>query len=104
VTHDQIVAEIQARADTRGIFSHYCRRSVRCAGTPGMPDLLLVGREAVAWLEVKTAGDQLKPDQTRWMYRLRAVGQVHEVIHAADLNPGGAVDQMLDFITTGEAA
>lgn len=104
MTHDEIVAEIQARAEIRGVLSHYCRSALRCTGAPGLPDVLLAGRNGIAWIEVKTAGDRMRPDQTRWKYVLKASGQICEVMTERDLAPGGAVDMMFSFIATGDAA
>ena len=103
MTHDEIVAEIQARAAARGIFTHYCRSVIRCVGTPGMPDIFLVGRCTTAWIEVKTPGDRLKPDQIRWKYMLQAAGQLYDVMTERDLAPDGGADRMLDFLDRREA-
>ena len=100
--HNEIIAEIMTRAGDRGIKSHYCHDTRRCQGDPGLPDLLLIGKHAAAWIEVKTPGDRLKPDQTRWKYALQAAGQVHEVMGPGDLEPGGAIDMMLSFVSTGQ--
>jgi len=104
MTHDEVVGAIQVRAAARGILSHYCPRSERCRGDRGMPDLVLVGQDCVVWIEVKTSGDRLKPDQTRWRYALLAAGEVCEVMHAADLAAGGAVDMILSFAAAGNVA
>jgi len=103
MTHDEIVGEIQRRAKLRGIRTHYCGSSIRCTGDKGKPDLFIVGPFGSAWLEVKTAGDDLRPDQTTWRHMLIAAGQVHYVIGEAQLNDG-AVDALLRFVATGEAA
>lgn len=104
MTHDEVVHEIQARARRRGVLSHYCHNSIRCEGDRGLPDVLLVGHYGVAFVEVKTPGDQLKPAQTTWKHALKAAGQLHEVMHEGDLAPGHAIDMLLAFVSTGEAA
>lgn len=104
MTHDEIVAEIQARAAARGVLSHYCGRAARCAGGPGLPDLLLVGTAGLAWVEVKTPGDKLSKDQTRWKWALRAIGEIHEVMGESDLAEGHAVDELLNFVGTSRVA
>ena len=103
VNHDQIVAEIQKRAKARGLLSHYCGSAERCHGDRGMPDLVLAGPFGVAWVEVKTPGDRLRPEQTSWRYMLQAAGEVYEVMGERDLAPGGAVDMLLSFAATGDA-
>ena len=103
MNHDQIVAEIQARAtQRRGVLSHYCGSALRCSGDRGAPDLLCAGPNGAAWLEVKTPADRLKPDQTTWMYTLKASGQRHYVIREAQLLDG-TVDAILDTLAAGQA-
>jgi hypothetical protein len=101
VTHDEIVKEIQVRAARRAILTHYCGRAERCAGDPGSPDLVLVGRAGVAWIEVKTAGTGPSPAQIRWKYALLSSGQIWEIIHEHDLAPGGAIDTLLEITDAG---
>jgi hypothetical protein len=101
VTHDQLVAEIQSRASRRAVLSHYCRDSRRCDGDPGVPDLLLAGLFGAAFVEVKTGADKLKPDQVTWRHTLIAAGQVYEVMHAADLADGGALNMLLLSLAEG---
>jgi VRR-NUC domain-containing protein len=101
VTHDEIVKEIQARAQRAGILTHYCGRSERCAGDAGQPDLILIGRQSVAWVEVKTPGADPSPAQIRWKYALKAAGEIWEVMREEDLAPAGAVNALLEFITRG---
>src|ERR1017187_673486 len=96
MTHDEIVAEIQARAERRGILTHYCQRAIRCVATHGMPDVFLVGPFGAAWLEVKTPGDHLDPGQTTWKYTLGAAGQEHYVVGPLDQVESGLVDALLD--------
>ncbi len=99
MTHDQIVAEIQARAKQRGVLSHYCGSAERCNGR-GLPDVLLAGNNGVAWIEVKLPGDTMRPDQTSWKYKLKASGQIWETMDEADLTPdGGAIDMLIDHLT-----
>jgi len=98
MTHDEVVAEIQNRAADRGIYSHYCRNSLRCQGDSGIPDMFLLGPLGAAWIEVKIPGDRLKPGQARWKYRLLAVKQRHYIVGPAEL-ADGRVDEILDVIS-----
>jgi hypothetical protein len=100
VTHDQIVARIQARATARGLRTHYCRKSVTCAGDRGLPDLFLCGPGGAGWIEVKTPGDPLEPGQTAWRYMLIAAAQFYEIMYEKDLGSGHAVDQFIGQLTT----
>lgn len=59
---------------------HHCSSSQRCAGTPGMPDLIVVGPRGGIWAEVKpNPGARLRPEQTTWRYMLLAIGWRHDV-------------------------
>jgi hypothetical protein len=82
------------------VRTHYCRKSVTCTGDRGLPDLFLCGPVGVGWIEIKTPGDRLKPEQTAWRYALLAVGQVYEVMYENDLGSGHAIDLFLDFLST----
>lgn len=101
MTHDEVVAEIQARAKARGVLSHYCKRGQFCQGDNGMPDLLLVGAYHVGWIEVKMPGDKRDPGQTAWFYKLRATGALVEQMGPRDLEPApvhSVVDAFLTFL------
>lgn len=104
MTHGQIIAAIQDRARRRGVLSHHCPDSRRCDGDRGLPDLLLVGMFGAAWIEVKSPGDRLKPDQVTWKHALGAAGQVYQVVREGDLDDGGAVNMLLLFVSEGIAA
>jgi len=101
MTHDQVVAEIQARASRRGVLSHYCHRAQFCQGDNGIPDLQLVGPFGAAWAEVKSPYDRLEPEQTTWMHALKAAGQLHYVVRPQGLDDG-SVDAMLDRLAYGQ--
>jgi hypothetical protein len=101
VTHDEMVAEVQRRGAQRGVISHYCGRAERCSGDRGQPDLFLAGLVGVAWMEVKTPADRLKPAQTQWMHMLKASGQKHYVIREAQLHDD-TVDGILDSLAYGQ--
>jgi len=96
--HDQIVAEIQTRAETRGVLTHYCGSSVRCTGHRGKPDLFLVGRYGAAWIEVKRPGDELRPDQTTWKHTLIAADQTYLIAVESHLHDG-RIDNLINGLT-----
>jgi len=99
--HDAVVRAIMTKAASRGLLSHYCTRSVTCAGDRGLPDLIIAGTYHLGFIEVKTPGSpSLSPGQTRWRHVLIAAGAVYEIMTGEDLAPGGAVDQFLTFIST----
>lgn len=86
--HDGLVAEIQHRAELRGLLSHNCRVSTSCKGSRGLPDLIIAGVHGTVFIEVKTGHHDPAPDQTTWIYTLRAGGQDVYVIREADIEDG----------------
>lgn len=96
IAHDGLVAEIQRRAELRGLLSHHCRISTSCTGSRGLPDLIVAGVYGAVFIEVKTGRADPSPDQTTWLYTLRAGGQDVHVIREADLDDGS-----LDAILAG---
>jgi hypothetical protein len=40
----------------------------------GFPDLVLLGKQGVAFMEVKKEGGRLSPPQTKWRDTLKAMG------------------------------
>lgn len=102
MTHDEIVAEIQRRAKSRGILSHYCHRAQFCQGDRGLPDVIAVGKFRAAWIEVKTPYDRLDPPQTTWMHALRGAGEEHHVIRPEQLDDG-TLDAILDGLAYGQS-
>lgn len=101
MTHDELVAEVQRRAKTRGILTHYCHQAQRCTGDRGLPDLVCAGMHGAAWIEVKSPYDRLDPPQTTWMHALKAAGQAHHVIRETQL-ADGTVDAILDGLAYGQ--
>lgn len=101
MTHDQIVAEIQARGRKLGILSHYCPKAQHCKADRGLPDLVMVGPHRAAFIEVKTEYGRMEPDQTTWMHALIGAGELHYVVRTADLD-NGKVDAILDTLAYGQ--
>lgn len=52
--------------------------------TAGFPDLVLIRRPLVLWVELKSERGRLKPDQKVWLDDLRACGQVVYVWRPSD--------------------
>lgn len=55
------------------------------SGDPGLPDLILV-RERVLWLELKSERGVVSTHQTVWIGQLRKAGQDVRVVRPADLD------------------
>jgi hypothetical protein len=60
-------------------------RMLRAEGlTPGAPDLLLIGRGAMGFLEVKAPGGRLSEAQVAFHDMLRRRGQLVETVRSVD--------------------
>ncbi len=101
MTHDEIVAEIQARAKARSILTHYCGQATRCTGDRGQPDIRAEGRHGAAWIEVKSPYDRLDPPQTTWMHTIKGNGGRHYIIRETQLDDG-TLDAILDELAYGQ--
>jgi hypothetical protein len=64
-----------AHSLTPAVFVLHFPDSRRIQGDPGLPDLLLLGEQLLAWRELKCDGTQLRADQRRWRWRLESAGQ-----------------------------
>lgn len=68
---------IRDLAEQHGLLLHHCRDSRHCDGTPGLPDVILVGPGGVAFRELKSSPHGVTPAQTAWKWALRAAGADH---------------------------
>ncbi|MCW2903116.1 MAG: hypothetical protein JWO67_5381 [Streptosporangiaceae bacterium] len=93
MNHTELLVEVQDLLDDRGLVWHYCRDSRRCQGTPGLPDLVIVG-QYVLFAELKGDGDTMSSGQTSWKWVLLAAGARHVVWTSRDLTSGRIRDQL----------
>lgn len=93
---DQIdrIAEL---AEKYGIVWHHCRDSRHCEGHPGMPDLILVGRQSVLMPELKSTASIQTPGQVRWAWQLRGLSPIWR---PSDFR-SGLVERSMQLIATG---
>jgi hypothetical protein len=95
MTHDEIVGRITGMADELGYPWHACNSAQRCDGR-GFPDLVIVGRLGVLFVEVKPHSFATRtPEQTSWGYALRAAGARYYLWTQADLDDG-SIARVLD--------
>ena len=92
---DRLVGEIIRLLEDPGaawagkLLWHHCQNGRSCDGSPGLPDLIIVGPRGGLWAEVKPhRGARLRPDQTTWRYAVQAIGWRHVVWVAEDLDNG----------------
>lgn len=89
--------EVAARLGVR--CSHWCSNSSRCAGMPGLPDLILAGPAGVMFREVKVGGAETTAEQDLWAYTLTESGQDWAIWDMPRDWPK-AVEQMCSLLTT----
>lgn len=94
MTEAELLANVTAAADERGVLWHHCPDSRRCAGRRGFPDVPLVGR-AVLLAELKGEDGETSADQDEWLWRLHQAGQRHAVWNPDDWR-SGLIETMLD--------
>lgn len=74
---------VERLAALRGWVSFHDRDSRR--NMAGLPDLLLI-RERVVWMELKSSRGKLRPEQEAFIAALRAAGQEVYVMFPADID------------------
>jgi VRR-NUC domain len=104
VNEDQLTKQVVKRARGAGwIVAHFHRLPTQKGGwrTPvaadgkGFPDLVLV-RERVMFVELKSEGNSLSPEQRRWIERLHGAAAEIYVWKPRDLE-SGLVDDLLGW-------
>lgn len=73
-TEAEQLSEVAEIAASCGVFLHHCGNSRFCVGTPGLPDLVLVGPRGILFRELKSSLRSVAPEQTSWRWMLRAAG------------------------------
>jgi hypothetical protein len=96
-TEAQFQEEVIRLAEERGILWHHCTRAYVCEGDNGLPDLILIGKRGVLWLELKSSYGWLKTPQLKYKERLEQAGQKYRVLRPRSLYDG-SLDQALDEI------
>jgi hypothetical protein len=75
-------------ADHPSLLWHHCGNSRACHGTPGLPDLVIIGRR-VRWREGKPhPGKHPAGGQLAWKYGLLALGADWSTWTTADAESG----------------
>jgi hypothetical protein len=69
--------------------------SQRCIGTPGFPDLFFAGPYGTAAAEIKTGSAEPRPEQTQWLWTLRAGSCIAVLLREHELAEDGPLDQLL---------
>jgi hypothetical protein len=99
MTETQLLAEVTSRCEHHGVASVHvdnAHHNKRRGDLIGFPDLILCGRDRVAFRELKREGPwhSLRPAQTAWKYRLLAAGQDWDIWQPSDL-ASGRIDREL---------
>lgn len=94
MTELELTARILQRARAVGVLAHHCPRSERCQGTPGLPDLILLGEHGLALPELKGDDGETSADQDLWIWTATRAGILAPVWRRAQLEDG-TVDALL---------
>jgi len=96
MTHAQLHAEVTRLCEQRGIrWVHVdTPHHNRCKDLIGFPDLQLFGTTGIAFRELKTQRDQMRPEQTAWRYTLLAAGQDWGLWRPSDLKSGAIAAEL----------
>jgi hypothetical protein len=76
MTESDLLKVVLQLAEEHGVLAHHCNDSRRCSGDNGMPDLILIGKRHIIYVELKSWG-RLTQAQRLWKNRLEAAGQEH---------------------------
>ena len=103
MTEAQLLAEVTSRCERHGVASVHvdnAHHSKRRGDLIGFPDLILCGRNGVAFRELKREGPgySLRPAQTAWKWRLLAAGQSWDIWQPSDL-ASGRIDRELTALS-----
>jgi hypothetical protein len=83
----EYLTEVYKLCDQYTVLYHHCP-GLHCTGK-GLPDLILAGPRGVIFREVKTTWpEKPTPEQTTWLYTLRAAGISAKVWTESDLLAG----------------
>lgn len=94
----QLLGEVLDEAQLLGIFAHHCGDSRRCTGTPGFPDLVLLGTRGVIFAELKGPATRMTLPQIQMEFRLRLVdGQRYELWRPGDWQTGRIRKQLREI-------
>jgi hypothetical protein len=87
VTENQLLAEVLGICRELNILASHSYDSRRDYGR-GFPDLVMAGRYAVLFAELKALGGTFSSEQIDWKYRLVACGASYVVWTPRDLESG----------------
>jgi hypothetical protein len=93
MTEEELLTEVVSRCERYGVASVHidnAHHSKRRGDLIGFPDLILCGRNGVAFRELKREGPwhSLRPAQAAWKWRLLAAGQDWDIWQPSDLTSG----------------
>lgn len=89
MTEDELLDLVVKECGRLGYLVYHTKdsRSVNKLGK-GFPDLVIVTKNDVLFVELKDDWQPLKPEQTTWRYSLMSVDAHHEVWRPADWRDG----------------
>jgi hypothetical protein len=74
MTEAELLKEVMGLCKVIGLLTHHCGDSRRCQGMPGLPDLVIVGKQGFIWAELKDDDEPTTPEQDLWLWTLAKAG------------------------------
>lgn len=88
MTETELTRRVLELAAGLGVLAHHCTTSARCAGRPGLPDLILAGKDGVIFAELKSETGETSPEQDLWLWTLGESEQRIVTWRPSDLKDG----------------
>jgi hypothetical protein len=83
MVEDQLMENIRGLVKLLRLYAFHVHDARKCWG-PGYPDLTICGPCGVIFRECKTEHGTVRPEQTAWIYALKAAGQNADVWRPRD--------------------
>ena len=87
MSEDQLLRKVLELARKYNVVAFHSYDSKRDT-VKGWPDLVLVGQNGVAFVELKSSGGEMSREQTILCHKLRAAGQEWHLWRPSDLEDG----------------
>lgn len=89
----ELLTWVLAACERRQILAHHCPDSRACTGTPGLPDLVMVGRKML-FAELKSRPGETSAEQDNWLWHLNRCVVPWVVWRPQDWSSGIVLDML----------
>ena len=88
MTEHELLAETIKLCEQLGLLYHHCPDGRGCRGQRGLPDLIVLGGNGLAMLELKSADGEPSADQALWAWTLHKIGATYALMQPLQLETG----------------